>query len=53
MNTKNLITSGSVAKILNVSTQRVYAMIKEGKIASIDIDGIKFFNKSEIQKLAK
>ena len=53
MNTKNLITSGAVAKILNVSTQRIYAMIKEGKISPIEIGGIKFFNKGDIEKIAK
>jgi len=53
MDTKNLITSGVAAKILNVSTQRIYAMIKEGKITPVIIGGIKFFNKNEIEKISK
>ena len=52
MKTDNLITSGTVAGMLKVSTQRVYAMIKEGKVTPLHIiDKIKFFDRTDIQKI--
>jgi len=51
--TKDLITSKGAATYLGVSTQRIYAMITEGKIEPTEIGGIKFFTTKQLDKFKK
>lgn len=53
MNKSEFITTGGAAKYLNVSQQRIYAMIKEGKIKPTIIGGVKFLEYSQLDKYKK
>ena len=53
MKIENLIKIGDAARVLGVSSQRVYAMINEGKIKPTIIGNTKFFNRLELEKLKK
>ena len=42
MSNKNLITVRNYALQKNVTTQHIYALIKQGKVKTESIDGVKF-----------
>lgn len=42
MGTDNLITVRNYAKLKGITTQYVYQLIRDEKIISVEIDGVKF-----------
>ena len=48
------LTSGDIAKILDVSNQHVYWLVKQGRlpVASRTAGGIRLFRRSEIERIA-
>jgi predicted DNA-binding transcriptional regulator AlpA len=50
MKTEHLITVGNYASKKGCTTQHIYRQIKEGKVPSVEIDGVKFVDLSKIKE---
>lgn len=49
MNKNNLITISTYAKSRDQTVQWIYSLIKDGKIEQVEIDGVKFLDKSKLK----
>lgn len=48
-----LIRSGRASRIAELSTQHLHRLASSGKLSFIQIDGVRFFHREEIEQLAR
>jgi hypothetical protein len=53
VDTRDLVTTKTAAELLGVSKARVDQFARGGKLAPVEIDGVRFFRRSEVLAFAK
>ncbi|MDQ6785445.1 MAG: hypothetical protein M3033_01310 [Acidobacteriota bacterium] len=51
--TKDLITMQTAAELRGISRQGIFNLIKRGKLSVVEIDGVKFLNRNEVENYEK
>jgi excisionase family DNA binding protein len=51
INTADYVTPSSAARLAGVSRAQVYAMIRDGRLASVEIDGTLFVRIADARKI--